>query len=326
MGCCSSGGIRRYYLYMVGEMAAERCGSQVIAGRYHRMPASIGECYTLSREERVAVKTLGLHQFVSEAALNKEAKHLSREIEILMTVDHPHVVRLHDVFETPTKLHVVMELLQGGSLQQRAERLGHLDEGDAAVATQHMMLAVSYLHELFLMHRDLKPENFVHVGPAPGEGALKLIDFGLSKHWRPDKVMTRASGTLPFQAPEVLDHAYDHRCDWWSLGVIVFFLLLGHLPFVPEAPLYAGDDADGRLRGRIRRGAYQIRWRARWDALSAEARDFVGGLLRVRPGERLGEGGLRHAWLAGAPPPFVATRGRAPSCCVTGPVEGVRPP
>lgn len=316
--CSCSGGIRRYLLHWACQMAEDRCGPEVVAGRYHKAPASVDDEYCVSKKiigigmsgavhkgvhrrtgREVAVKALGLSMLGTEAQLSKTAKHFAREIEILMRVDHPHVVKLHDVFETPSDITIVMELLHGGSLHGVAEGRDRFPEGDASPITRQMLLAISYLHEQSIVHRDVKPDNFVFEGPDFGGGLLKLIDFGLSKYWKPEKRITKAAGTLLFQAPEVLEHSYDYRCDLWSLGVIVFYLLMGHLPFPAERPLYAGDDADKRLMRRIRRGAYEIGDRTCWEQLSEDSRDIVISLLRVDPQERpSADAALQHVWLA----------------------------
>eukprot|EP00435_Cladocopium_sp_Y103_P005357 s2466_g1.t1 len=93
-------------------------------------------------------------------------------------------------------------------------------------------------------------------GAGQGEGVLKLIDFGFSKHFHEGKMMKSHKGTLSFMAPEVLQHQYTFKCDIWSLGVVVFRMLLGYLPF-------------------------QDQMAADWDQLPPDAKDFVKSLLKV---------------------------------------------
>merc|ERR1719499_593868 len=102
----------------------------------------------------------------------------------------------------------------------------------AARCMKQMLLAINYLHLNHVMHRDLKPENWLlgnkqDIGKAP----LKLIDFGISKHFSQGVPCTTRVGTPTYVAPEVLVGKYDEKIDMWSLGVIMYLILSGRLPF-----------------------------------------------------------------------------------------------
>lgn len=83
-----------------------------------------------------------------------------------------------------------------------------------------------YCHENNIVHRDLKPENLLYESSKPGS-AIKVVDFGTSRLFDPDKKMSQKIGTPYYIAPEVLDNNYDEKCDIWSCGVILFILLSG---------------------------------------------------------------------------------------------------
>jgi calcium-dependent protein kinase len=86
--------------------------------------------------------------------------------------------------------------------------------------------AVLYCHENGVVHRDLKPENVLYESSKPG-APLKVVDFGTSRCFDPNKKMTQKIGTPYYIAPEVLDNNYDEKCDIWSCGVIMYILLSG---------------------------------------------------------------------------------------------------
>ena len=92
---------------------------------------------------------------------------------------------------------------------------------------------VEYLHLNGISHRDLKPQNFLLIKTDNDDWDIRVIDFGLSKRFNKESVYPFAKivGTRHYVAPEVIDGRYDYRCDYWSIGVIMYFLLSGELPF-----------------------------------------------------------------------------------------------
>jgi calcium-dependent protein kinase len=125
------------------------------------------------------------------------------------------------------------------------------------------------------VHRDLKLQNFMFANKDP-TSPLKLIDFGLSKHFDESERMGRLVGTPYYIAPEVWDGHYTERCDHWSLGICAYMLMLGALPFL-------GGDLDS-VRHAIRRR--EPAYRNDSFALSPTAKDFLQGLLRKNPADR----------------------------------------
>jgi calcium-dependent protein kinase len=118
---------------------------------------------------------------------------------------------------------------------------------------------------------------------------LKLIDFGLSKEYRPGHRMNEAVGTLYSMAPEVLSGAYSQGCDMWSIGVVAFMLLSGNMPF--------GGTCEAEVIRMIKACEYSFEGET-WRTVSEEAKNFVSSLIRAIPGERLtAEEALNHAWL-----------------------------
>ena len=119
--------------------------------------------------------------------------------------------------------------MEGGDLSDSINRSYEVSEHDVQQMMAPIFHAVLYLHSNGIMHRDLKPENFLLSDPDLHFGVMKIADFGLACM---DETSTVVAGTPCYIAPEILSNQpYDKRCDLWSLGVILFLLLSGELPF-----------------------------------------------------------------------------------------------
>ena len=223
---------------------------------------------------------------------------LRAEVQILRSIQHPNIVRLYDVYESPNRLYLVMELLTGGELFDRIVGLGRFSEDDARYFTFKMLNAVLYLHDRNICHRDLKPENILLATPEP-EAELKITDFGLSKisALPDDFLMTTRCGTPGYVAPEVLAQEVTHgelrrygtSCDCWSVGVIVYILLSAAPPF------YGKTDAE--MNRRIKQGQYKFPDKY-WSHISQSAKDFICRLLTVDPTRRMSAlEALQHDWV-----------------------------
>ena len=157
---------------------------------------------------------------------------LHLEIAIMKEVDHPNIVKLKEVFFGSRTVYLVMELCEGGELFDQVtnpSRKG-FPEPQAAKLMRDMMSSVKYLHEHNIVHRDIKLENYLFEKPGTFS-CLKLIDFGLSKHFDENETMRQLVGSAYYTAPEVLNGDYDERCDIWSLGIIAYMLLCGSPPY-----------------------------------------------------------------------------------------------
>eukprot|EP00928_Gymnodinium_smaydae_P087940 TRINITY_DN72111_c0_g1_i1.p1 TRINITY_DN72111_c0_g1~~TRINITY_DN72111_c0_g1_i1.p1 ORF type:complete len:536 (-),score=99.57 TRINITY_DN72111_c0_g1_i1:117-1724(-) len=281
----------------------ERIGKIPVTGRYHRSPRKISDDYDVlddalgsgyngvvklatrkgkPKGDKFAVKAFKLLNVVGE-----KKSQLESEVEIFLSMDHPHITRLYDVYEGEDALHLVMECCEGGELFDRVKELKKFSELDAADSVWQMLLSLNYIHQHGIAHRDLKLENFLY--DKKGSSHLKLIDFGFSKIWETNIKMHVSCGTLSYVAPEVLKKSYTSQCDVWSLGVITFILLSGYMPFSgPEAVQMKN----------IQAGAYVMK-PAKWDAISENAREFVKALLEVNPDKRLtAQAALDHPWIA----------------------------
>lgn len=214
------------------------------------------------------------------------------EIKVLEELNHPHIIKLEDVFETPDRIFIVMELMDGGELFDYVVEKGMLNEEEASVMIRKITSALAHMHSKGIIHRDLKPENLLLTSKLP-DAEIKLIDFGLAKKISNDTVAHSFLGTRGYLAPEMLQrHAYDKAIDVWALGIIVFVLLCGCLPF---------DDDSSRITSEVvARKKFALRF-PRWASnLSPSAKELMQKLLDVNPKTRItAEEALRHPWVTG---------------------------
>mmetsp|Transcript_6894 Transcript_6894/g.13754 ORF Transcript_6894/g.13754 Transcript_6894/m.13754 type:complete len:499 (-) Transcript_6894:157-1653(-) len=227
-----------------------------------------------------------------------------REVDILRRLDHPHIIKLQDMFESSTHLHVVTELARGGELFDYliSRPNSTLTEAKVAFLMRQLISAVAYMHAHNVIHRDLKLENILLQEKVKhySEIRLKIIDFGLSKTLAtaansvdraPDiasPLSTRTFfGTMGYIAPEMMRRkAYTRSIDVWALGIVTFVLLCGVFPF---------DDKRQR-----RRTDYKLRYPSWEKNLSSSAKDLLSGLLNIDPNKRLtAADALKHSWVDG---------------------------
>jgi len=148
---------------------------------------------------------------------------------VLLELNHPFLVKTYGTFKDENNLYILMELIQGGELFNYIRRAGRLPNQIAKIYSAEIILAFEYLHDKHIMYRDLKPENIlIHYN-----GHIKITDFGFSK-----KIRNRTfsmCGTPEYIAPEIiLNKGHNTAVDWWSLGILIFEMLAGYPPFVPD--------------------------------------------------------------------------------------------
>mmetsp|Transcript_18520 Transcript_18520/g.29387 ORF Transcript_18520/g.29387 Transcript_18520/m.29387 type:complete len:372 (+) Transcript_18520:142-1257(+) len=217
---------------------------------------------------------------------------LESEVNIMRVISHPNIVKLYDVFDSRSKMCLVLDLLEGGELFDRIIEKGHFSEKDAQASFTQMCQALEYLHANQIVHRDLKPENLLFATKA-NESAIKLIDFGLAGSIQNGELKTPC-GTPNYVAPEILRRSkYGTQADMWSIGVILYIILCGFPPFYDE------NDDLGRLYRKIKRADYDMP-SPYWDNISKNAKDLVRKLLQPDPKKRLtASQTLQHSWLKG---------------------------
>jgi calcium/calmodulin-dependent protein kinase I len=218
-------------------------------------------------------------------------KNLKMEVDILKKVNHPNIIALKELFDTPDKLYLIMELVTGGELFDKIVEKGSYTESEAGQLVRKIVSAVDYLHNLGIVHRDLKPENLL-LKRADNDLEIAIADFGLSKIVGQQMMMQTACGTPSYVAPEVLNASgYGKEVDMWSIGVITYILLCGFPPFY--------GDTVPEIFEQIMEANFDYP-EEYWGTVSKEAKDFINKLLVVDSDKRLtASDALRHPWLSG---------------------------
>ena len=206
---------------------------------------------------KVAMKVVDKRKHQLSGGSSQE---LFQEVTLLARLSHPQIIDVHAVMETPGHVLIALELAEGGDLKGLMEARGSaprgLGEACARDCCHQILQGIAYLHRMGVAHRDLKPDNVLlqHHPQGNEPPLLKLADFGLAKAFGGKRAtMNTICGTPAYVAPEVLQqqaapqHAetgggngsgYNCNVDLWSLGIVLFEMLSGALPFrtTPGAP------------------------------------------------------------------------------------------
>lgn len=196
-----------------------------------------------------------------------------KERDILVDVQHPFIVKLNYAFQTEGKLFLVLDFIRGGDLFTRLNSEVMFTEEDVKFYLAESLLALTHLHSLGIIYRDLKPENIL----LDEEGHIKLTDFGLSKEALDDKAYSFC-GTVEYMSPEVIARqGHTKSADFWSLGVVMFEMLTGVLPFHGEN---RKETMHQIVKIKLSMPLY----------LSIEAQSLLRCLFKRNPANRLGSG------------------------------------
>ncbi|XP_021963985.1 MAP/microtubule affinity-regulating kinase 3 isoform X8 [Folsomia candida] len=216
--------------------------------------------------KEVAIKIIDKTQ-LNPGSLQK----LFREVRIMKMLDHPNIVKLFQVIETEKTLYLVMEYASGGEVFDYLVLHGRMKEKEARAKFRQIVSAVQYCHQKKIIHRDLKAENLL----LDSEMNIKIADFGFSNEFTPGTKLMTFCGSPPYAAPELFQgKVYDGpEVDVWSLGVILYTLVSGSLPF---------DGTTLReLRERVLRGKYRIPF-----YMSTDCENLLKKFLVLNPAKR----------------------------------------
>ncbi|CAD5115332.1 DgyrCDS4314 [Dimorphilus gyrociliatus] len=241
---------------------------------------------------KVAIKIIKKRNFSQNTKMMSKEQTLN-EVRILKALKHPFIISIEDVVDTDDGLFIVLELMEGGELFDRVVSVGQLEEKVAKFYFYQIVLAIKYLHDQGITHRDLKPENILLLSDKE-DTVVKVTDFGLSKFVDSKTLMTTFCGTPNYLAPEVLITngmgSYTNAIDCWSLGVILFIMLVGYPPFSDER-------TDMELSKQIKEGNVDYP-KKYWNGISKNAIDLCRKLLTVDIKKRYSmEQCLTHPWL-----------------------------
>ncbi|PNF16216.1 Maternal embryonic leucine zipper kinase, partial [Cryptotermes secundus] len=229
--------------------------------------------------EKVAIKIM------DKTHLGDDLPRVELEMKALMNLNHQHICRLFQLIETSTHFFMVLEYCSGGELFDHIVERNRLSEGESRSFFRQIVSAVAYLHSIGYAHRDLKPENVL----LDKDQVVKLIDFGLCA--KPtggmDCHLSTSCGSPTYAAPElVVGKRYlGSEVDIWSMGVLLYALLCGHLPF--------DDDNIDSLYRKIVSGKYN---EPEW--LSAGSKRLIRSMLQTDPKKRITVDRLvSHPWV-----------------------------
>jgi len=254
-------------------VSSRRTGEEPHIGKY-RLLKTVGKgnfakvklAKHIPTGKEVAIKIIDKTQ-LSPGSLQK----LFREVRIMKTLDHPNIVKLFQVIETEKTLYLVMEYASGGEVFDYLVLHGRMKEKEARAKFRQIVSAVQYCHQKKIIHRDLKAENLL----LDSEMNIKIADFGFSNEFIPGNKLDTFCGSPPYAAPELFQgKKYDGpEVDVWSLGVILYTLVSGSLPF---------DGSTLReLRERVLRGKYRIPF-----YMSTDCENLLKKFLVLNPARR----------------------------------------
>ncbi|KAJ4439911.1 hypothetical protein ANN_08041 [Periplaneta americana] len=243
---------------------------------------------------KYAMKVIQKKHFGATAERNRnDPNKIMNEVHILKALNHPCIINVEDIVDTPDALYIILELMEGGELFDRIQVSQQLNENEAKLLFYQIIKAVKYLHDNKITHRDLKPENIL-LATERRETLVKVSDFGLSKFVNSQSILKTYCGTPLYVAPEVLETkgmgSYTNKVDIWSLGVILYICLGGYPPF-------SADYVTLPLNEQIMRGAYSFPSKY-WQGITPDAIDLIKKMLRVNPRKRIAiDEVLCHSWL-----------------------------
>ncbi|XP_058152285.1 serine/threonine-protein kinase SIK1 [Dasypus novemcinctus] len=215
-----------------------------------------------------------------------------REVQIMKLLNHPHIIKLYQVMETKDMLYIVTEFAQNGEMFDYLTSNGHLSEDEAREKFWQILSAVEYCHSHHIVHRDLKTENLL-LGSSMD---IKLADFGFGNFYKSGEPLSTWCGSPPYAAPEVFEgKEYEGpQLDIWSLGVVLYVLVCGSLPFDgPNLPT---------LRQRVLDGRFRIPF-----FMSQDCETLIRRMLVVDPAKRISIAQIKqHRWMQAAPAPSQA--------------------
>ncbi|XP_060076284.1 serine/threonine-protein kinase SIK3-like [Ylistrum balloti] len=271
------------------KMAGKAPGSGgIVRVGYYEMERTIGKgnfavvklATHIATKTKVAIKIIDKTQ-LDEDNLNK----IYREIEIMKLLKHPNIIRLYQVMQTERMLYLVTEYASGGEIFDHLVAHGRMNEKEARRKFKQIVAAVSYCHSRCVVHRDLKAENLL----LDANLNIKIADFGFSNYFKPGSCLKTWCGSPPYAAPELFEgKEYDApKVDIWSLGVVLYVLVCGALPF-------DGNTLQS-LRGRVLRGKFGVPF-----YMTTECENLIKLMLTVDANKRITmKQIIQHRWMKG---------------------------
>ena len=237
--------------------------------------------------EKVAIKVMKKLK-KDNKTLNKD---ILKEIEMLKTLDHQNIINIFEFYEGDYNFYIITEYCQSGNLLDKINKTNlQISESRTSVIIFQILSAINYCHQRNIIHRDLKPENIMlDNNSTNGYPYVKLIDFGTAK-FRETEYENQLIGSPYFIAPEVIDKKYTNKCDIWSIGIILYFIISKKKPFTGFSlkEIFNSIKED---EINLKTGAFNF--------VSDELKDLLKKLLTKNPDERISaDEALQHKWFA----------------------------
>ncbi|KAL9644043.1 hypothetical protein ABK040_005511 [Willaertia magna] len=229
--------------------------------------------------QKVAIKIINKKILTHKPHLKKKVE---REIAVLKLMRHTHVIRLYDVLQTKKYLFLIMEYVEGGELFDYIVERGRLTIEEAFHFFKQIILGLEYCHQQLICHRDLKPENLL----LDRHKNIKIADFGMASFMEEGNLLQTSCGSPHYASPEIVRGLpYNGMdADVWSMGVILYALVTGRLPF--------DDENLTVLLAKVKEGKYEIP-----EFLDDDVSDLIQRMIQVVPRQRITLRGIKkHPW------------------------------
>ncbi|KAK2908893.1 hypothetical protein Q8A67_004730 [Cirrhinus molitorella] len=271
------------------EKAASQSGRPLQVGFYEIIKTlGKGNFAVVKLARHKVTKTEVAIKIIDKTRLGEsDLKKIKREVQIMKLLKHPHIIKLYQVMETKDMLYIVTEFAKNGEMFDYLTSVGHLSEAEARCKFWQILDAVEYCHKHHIVHRDLKAENLL----LDINMNIKLADFGFGNFYIPGKSLSTWCGSPPYAAPEVFEgKEYEGpSLDVWSLGVLLYILVCGTLPF------------DGTTLPALRRRVTDGRFRVPF-FMSQDCESLIRRMLAVDPAKRFSVAQIKqHRWMQADP-------------------------
>lgn len=229
--------------------------------------------------QTVAIKILKKAALTQTPQLRRRVE---REITVMKLIDHPHVLRLFDVLQSSRYLFLILEYAEGGELFEYLVKHNRLTVDEAFVFFRQIVQGLEYCHKNLICHRDLKPENLL----LDKDKNIKIADFGMASIIKEETLLETSCGSPHYASPEVVkgEKYNGYEADVWSLGVILYALICGKLPF--------DDDNMQKLLHKVKNGQYSIP-----ENIPEDVKDMIASMMHVVPSSRIRVVDIKkHPW------------------------------
>lgn len=214
---------------------------------------------------------------IPKSKLEKKAQgQLFFEFQLLKNIDHPHIIRIYEIYNDQKNFYLITEYCEGGDIFSMIQKAANFNEKIASRIIKQVVNAILYCHENGIVHRDIKSDNILFL-QNDINSPVKLIDFGISVRFEKNTKLREKTGTVLYIAPEVINGSYDEKCDIWSCGVLMYTMLSGLPPFY--------GTSRKEVMAKIKKGKFSFKSKF-WNLISAEAKDLIEKMLTYNPEER----------------------------------------